>query len=400
MPSLDATPSIYDAGYGKLQYICTPKDVVVCRLRDVDDRVAWALSKKQYEKALEVALRDPKSLRRHAMEELVEYYLGELIKKKQFKKAAEEIKRLFVGGKDDYAKLWEKYVYVFAQRGQLTAIARYIPTASPRLPTVQYEMVLKHFLDSDPGQLLETIQRWPKPRQPDSRISRTKSNTTGTASAAPEYTEPSLVHEPLYDAQAWINQLEAVIRRRRIAEAGADSSGADSISLETSYIMEALAELYTATEQYDQALRIYLSQGSFCTSKDLAFKLISEHQLWTLVQNKVSNLLQIDRATAIRMLVNQTEQLKIVDVVKQLEYDREVLHEYLHELFMHRFTEYNTELYSSLHETQVALYAEYAPSLLLKFLQTSNFVPLEKVRFYTLNNSSSMYSPFSSCGNL
>lgn len=356
-------PSIYDAGYGRLAYLCTPKDVVICRLRDVDDRVQWAVSRKQYSKALEVALKDPASLRKHTLAELMEYYLGELMKQKQFKKAAEEIRRLFVG--DDYAALWEKYVYVFSQRGQLSAIAKYIPTTSPRLPAVQYEMVLKHFLDSDPGQLLEIIRKWPKPRHQD---------VTRPDTAAPEYTETAFVFEPLYDAQAWINQLEAVVRRRRIAEAESEK-----ISIETSYVMEALAELYTATEQYDHALRIYLSQGAFCTNKDHAFKLITEHQLWSLVQNKVVNLMQIDRASAVRMLVNQTEQLKILDVVKQMQDDRELLHDYLHELFVHRLSEYNTEMYASLHEMQVALYAEFAPSYLLKFLQTSNFVPLEKV---------------------
>lgn len=360
----DDSTSIYDAGFGLLSYICTPKDVVICRLRDIDDRVQWALSRKQYNKALEVALKDPKQLRRVALEDLVEYYLGELMKNKQYTLAAEEMKRLFVG--EDYAKLWEKYVYVFAQRGQLSAIAKYIPTTNPRLPSVQYEMVLKHFLESDPGQLLELIHKWPRPRQQDPVLPN---------AAAPEYTETVFVFDPLYDAQAWINQLEVVVRRRRIAE-----SDSENISIETSYLMEALAELYTTTEQYDHALRIYLSQGSFCTNKDHAFKLITEHQLWSLVQNKVVNLMQIDRASAVRMLVNQTEQLKIVDIVKQLDDEREMLHEYLHELFVHRLSEYNSEIYASLHETQVALYSEFAPSYLLKFLQTSNFVPLEKVR--------------------
>lgn len=373
-----SSSSIYDAGSGRLAYICTPKDVVICRLRDVDDRVQWALSRKQYEQALDVALSDPKALRKHTMEELVEYYLGELMKKKLFKKAAEEIKRLFVG--EEYAKLWEKYVYVFAQRGQLAAIAKFIPTANPRLPSVQYEMVLKLFLDSDPAQLLEIIRKWPKPKQQNA--------VRADAATAPEYTDTVFVFEPLYDAQAWINQLETVVRRRRMAEqASSSSSSTDNteassskISVETSYVMEALAELYTATEQYDHALRIYLSQGAFCTNKDHAFKLITEHQLWPLVQNKVANLMQIDRASAVRMLVNQTEQLKIADIVKQLEDDRELLHEYLHELFVHRLSEYNTEAYSALHETQVALYTEFAPRYLLRFLQTSNFVPLEKVR--------------------
>ncbi|RLN86243.1 hypothetical protein BBJ28_00018858 [Nothophytophthora sp. Chile5] len=375
--------SIYDAGYGQLSYVCTPKDVVICRLRDADDRVQWALARKQYARALDVALRDPGALRRVALTDVMETYLGELLREKKFQKAAEEIHRLFIGGGDDFAKLWEKYVYVFAQRGQLSALARFIPTASPRLPKLQYEMVLKHFLDSDPGQLLELIRKWPKPKRQDAPVVNQHAETEGDAPAvAPEYTETAHVFEPLYDAQAWINQLETVVRRRRIAE-----SDAERLSVESMYLMEALAELYTATEQYDHALRIYLSQGAFCTNKEYAFKLITEHQLWSLVANKVANLMRIDKAIAVRMLVNQTEQLKISDIVAQLEGERELLHAYLHELVLHRLGEYNTEIYSALHEKQVALYAEFDPAFLLKFLQTSNFVPLEKAFKYCSEQS-------------
>ncbi|CAI5740583.1 unnamed protein product [Hyaloperonospora brassicae] len=373
--------SIYDAGYGQLAYVCTPKDVVICRLRDADDRVEWALARKQYAKALDVALHDPRALRRVVLTDVIEVYIGNLLHQKKYQKCAEEIPRLFSGGNEEYAKLWEKYVYVFAQRGQLSAIARYIPTASPRLPMAQYEMVLKHFLDSDPGQLLELIRKWPKPRRQDSLF--VKQQSDGDASdVAPEYTETTHVFEPLYDAQAWINQLETVVRRRRIAEANVDR-----LSVETTYLVEALAELYTATEQYDNALRIYISQGESCSNKEFAFKLITEHQLWSLVANKVVNLMRIDKAIAVRMLVNQTEQLKISDIVVQLEGEPELLHTYLHELVLRRSGEYNTEVYSALHEKQIALYAEYAPEFLLKFLQMSNFVPLEKAYSYCSEHS-------------
>ncbi|RHY46528.1 hypothetical protein DYB30_012078, partial [Aphanomyces astaci] len=128
-------------------FLCTPKDVVVCRVRDVDDRVAYALSQRAYENALAVALTDVPSLKRHALDELVEYYLGELVLSQQYATAADVCRRLLS------PHLWEKYVYVFAQKGQLSAIAKFMPTSNPRLPTSQYEMVLKHFLDTDPAQL-------------------------------------------------------------------------------------------------------------------------------------------------------------------------------------------------------------------------------------------------------
>ncbi|KDO19037.1 hypothetical protein SPRG_14374, partial [Saprolegnia parasitica CBS 223.65] len=163
---------------------------------------------------------------------------------KAFAKAADVCHQLLAG------HLWEKYVYVFAQKGALGAIAKYMPTANPRLPSSQYEMVLTHFLETDPASLLEIIRKWPKPRLQDKLPVQS-------------------------NADAWINQLEVptTVRRRRLAEA-------DHMSMETAFLMEALAELYTATEQYDHALRIYLSQGSMCSNKDPAFKLIVEHNLW------------------------------------------------------------------------------------------------------------------------
>ncbi|ETV73657.1 hypothetical protein H257_11760 [Aphanomyces astaci] len=351
-------------------FLCTPKDVVVCRVRDVDDRVAYALSQRAYENALAIALTDVPSLKRHALDELVEYYLGELVLSQQYATAADVCRRLLS------PHLWEKYVYVFAQKGQLSAIAKFMPTSNPRLPTSQYEMVLKHFLDTDPAQLLQIIRKWPKPRMSDRRPSSNgNSNSNGNGIVAAEYTKTASLFDPLYDSSAWILQLETVVRRRRLAE-----TDVDRMTMETSYLMEALAELYTATEQYDNALRIYLSQGSLCTNKDHAFKLIVEHNLWDSIQNKVVNLMLIDRESALRMLVHQikSDQLKVHAIVKQLEHKKELLHEYLHSLVVHRLADYNAEMYASLHELQISLYAEFMPSYLVKFLQTSAFVPLEK----------------------
>ncbi|OQR80824.1 vacuolar protein sorting-associated protein 41 [Achlya hypogyna] len=328
----------------RVLYLCAPKDVVLCRARDVDDRVAFALASRAYERAVTIALTDVAGLKKHALDELVEYYLGELILSKAFATAADVCHKLLA------PHLWEKYVYVFAQKGALGAIAKYMPTANPRLPTSQYEMVLQHFLETDPAALLEIIRKWPKPRRQD-RVAVASSR---------EYTEAASLFEPLYDADAWINLLETTVRRRRLAEA-------DHMSMETAFLMEALAELYTATEH-------------MCSNKDHAFKLIVEHGLWDAIQHKVVNLMLIDRDGAMRMLVHQVkaDELKVHAIVKQLEHKRELLHEYLHNLFVHRLVDYNTERYSSLHELQVALYAEFAPQMLLRFLQTTSFVPLEK----------------------
>ncbi len=54
-------------------------------------------------------------------------------------------------------------MYLFAQLRQLSALAPYIPTHSPRLRQTAYEMVLHAFLlaPADHPRLLDALQRWP-----------------------------------------------------------------------------------------------------------------------------------------------------------------------------------------------------------------------------------------------
>ena len=46
-------------------------------------------------------------------------------------------------------KRWEDWIFTFTQKNQLQVIIPYIPTESPRLSHLVYEMVLAHFLVSD-----------------------------------------------------------------------------------------------------------------------------------------------------------------------------------------------------------------------------------------------------------
>jgi hypothetical protein len=59
--------------------------------------------------------------------------------------------------------------------------------------------------------------------------------------------------------------------------------------------------------------------------------------------------------------------------VAQLQGDRQLLHEYLHQLFVK-----DPQIGKDFHELQVLLYAEYDYKQLLPFLRQSNFYPLEK----------------------
>jgi len=149
-------------------------------------------------------------------------------------------------------------------------------------------MVLKHFLETNPGQLLETIRKWPKPRANDTLpkdkviwacISYMLVNlyililltdysawiywnyiSVWSTLRSRGMDQSTWGYNLLFKSVRFINLLfyptsQSVVRRRRLVE-----SDADHLSMDTSYLMESLAELYTATEQYEHALRIYLSQ--------------------------------------------------------------------------------------------------------------------------------------------
>nr|CCA22602.1 vacuolar protein sortingassociated protein 41 putat [Albugo laibachii Nc14] len=356
--------SAYESACGNLTYLCTPKDVVLCRVRGIKDRVQWALDRKHFRKAVYVAREDPNALQdfTYSYPNVLELYLSSLISQEKFQEAADEISRLFLG--KEFNALWEKYVYIFAQRNQLSAIAKYVPTLiSERLPNAQYEMILRHFLENDPEKLVQILRKLPKPK-------RERRNDTND-SESPYFQGKE---EPLYDAHRWISELEAVIRQRRILKVDTDA-----ISMETACVLEALAELYSSTGQYDQALRIYLTQGTLCSSKEHVFKLIGEHQLWSLVHAKVSNLVQLDTSLAIQLLVTQLEHFPILQTARQLETQEKILLEYLHQLWVEQNSIYNTEKYMELHDMQVALYVKYKLDALLHFLQGNFFIALEKV---------------------
>ena len=83
------------------------------------------------------------------------------------------------------------------------------------------------------------------------------------------------------------------------------------------------------------------------------FKLISEHSLWSSIQDQIVALIAIDRDSALRMMVNHVDELPITSVVEQLSNDRKALHKYLHDVFVQHMGEYNTEVNAEFHEMQV-----------------------------------------------
>lgn len=311
--------SIGDTETDVLFYIVSPTDVVQARPRDVDDHVSWLLREEapDYAQALAVARENEGSLRTHNITDIGESYLGFLLGTGRFAEAARLTPEVLRHDKG----LWEKWVFRFDEVGKHDVLAPFIPTKNPVLEPFIYEVALNAFLRFNPDLLLETVRRWPS---------------------------------DIYKVPAVIAAVEA-----KIAESGSEDR-----------LLETLAVLYTYTKQYDKTLLIYLK-----LRRREAFELITKYNLFKSVENKVELLLLNNENEALKLLVNNTNQIPVKHVVAQLRDAEPLLHRYLHELFQKSQT-----IASDFHSLQVELYAKYDPPLLLKFLQQATAIDLDRAK--------------------
>jgi len=104
-----------------------------------------------------------------------------------------------------------------------------------------------------------------------------------------------------------------------------------------------------------------------------AFELIQKYNLFDTVRDKVMLLFKYDKEKAIQMLVSNPDKIPVNTVVKQLEGDRRLLHEYLHSLFTR-----DPHIGKDFHELQISLYAEFDYKFLMTFLRQTNYFHPEK----------------------
>ncbi|KAK9816865.1 hypothetical protein WJX72_006282 [[Myrmecia] bisecta] len=315
-----------------LYYIISPKDVVVGRPRDSNDRVTWLLDHQRFQQAVDIAEADP-AIKTSTRELVAERYLQHLVAEGKYEEAASLTPRLLQ--KDAVA--WERWVYLFAQLRRLPALAPHIPTEDPLLRQTAYEMVLHAFLlaPADHARLLAMVQAWP-----------TK----------------------LYSVAALT---EAVIQRIR-------GPGGNSEAL-----LQTAARLYEMQGRYDHALAIYLR-----LQWPQVFDFIHEHNLLPMLADRVAALMSIDEVRATSLLVAQHEQVPPSSVVPSLQAAmleaqaggdaqlagvwRKRLHHYLDWLFKKDAT-----AGVDFHDLQVELYADYEPDRLMSFLVSSQMYVLE-----------------------
>ncbi|CAI2161428.1 16876_t:CDS:10 [Funneliformis geosporum] len=333
-------------------YVVSPKDLVLAKPRDLDDHIGWLLDRSRYEEAL-LSLQEAQAWggsKVYDLTDLGERYLAYLIGEEEYAKAAENCNKILKNN----ANLWEKWVFTFANLKHLHEISPYIPNTNPKLSSTVYEMVLAHFLNYDHKALLKTIMSWPS---------------------------------DIYDIQSVIVLVEDIFEKEQ----------------NNKLLMECLAELYAYNHQPDKALEYNLR-----LLRPNVFDLIREYNLFSAVQDKVLLLMEFDEhlfveamkvqdeeiaklnqdpskksvrikqkkrtdMPAVQLLIENTDDVKISHVVRQLEKKRDFMHVYLDALFIkdhHAGYEF--------HDLQVELYAEFDYPRLKDFLKSSNYYTLEK----------------------
>ncbi|XP_065665250.1 vacuolar protein sorting-associated protein 41 homolog isoform X2 [Hydra vulgaris] len=298
----------------QLFYIVSPKDIVIARPRDLDDHISWLMENKKFEAALQKAENQQRELKRLSVLEIVKAYLNYLFADNEFEKAAILCDRKLGGHKD----LWEVQIYKFIEKKALKTVTRYIPLSNPQFDNTIYELVLNEYLQTDLEGFYKLLTEWPN---------------------------------NLYKPETIIMLLQEKIRETP-----------------ESILLQSLATLYAHKQKFGEALKIYLTLGH-----PGVFEMIAKHKLLSWVKDKCLPLMEIESNKAVAMFIDNIDHFEVDDVVKQLNQNPKLLHQYLHGLFTK-----NPQAGQKYHNKQIALYAEFQPDRLQFFLKNSNFYQLEK----------------------
>ncbi|EKM60081.1 uncharacterized protein PHACADRAFT_206282 [Phanerochaete carnosa HHB-10118-sp] len=327
--------------------VMSPKDVVLVKPRDWRDHVLWLVERKRFEEALDEIEKHNKESDEDEKREGVsavaigQRYIEHLVGEEDYTKAARLCPKVCTHN----TKRWEDWIFVFAQRHQLQAIIPYVPTEEPTLGRLVYEMILAYFLSHNRQMLLKTIKDWPV---------------------------------GIYDISAVIVAVQAELD----SAPSTSTSPSSPATSDTVLLMECLAELYTMNRQPSKAFPYFLR-----LRRPNVFDLIREHNLFTAVQDQALLLVEFDfelkekRREAGGKSIRTRAQRSVCSwitftpfrVVQQLQVRDFYLYLYLDALFAK-----DQHLTSHFADTQVKLYAEYAPKKLIDFLRSSNYYTFER----------------------
>jgi hypothetical protein len=293
---LDAHP--YTAEPGLKLFIQSPFDCVMAVKRELSDHLDWLLEHHQYEQAwtlldkhpdiIELSAADRKSIGSTAESplkaqkggSLAEFFadaestttmsgtkasnstserekrrigdlwLSQLVTAGKWTEAGQAASKVLEG-----STRWEHWVFTFAQANKFDEITPYVPSTmlQPPLPSEVYEIILGHYIVSDPPRLANLLDKW---------------------------------DTELFDVHSIITAIESRLRTREVTE----QSTQDGIQgRDWRMLLEALAKLYLANAQPREALRCFiLTQNS-----DAAMSLIRDEKIVETLADDIPGFLTL-----------------------------------------------------------------------------------------------------------
>ncbi|XP_014371790.1 vacuolar protein sorting-associated protein 41 homolog [Papilio machaon] len=307
-------------------FIVSPKEIIVASPYDIDDKVNWLTKKGEFERAIAVLDEVGGKTAQHSVVTVGVDYLDHLLTNQQYDAAAKICAKVCKNDKI----LWENQVLKFDAVKQLRAVSAYIPRISEQVLSPHiYELILNEYLKEDPQGFLKLVKDW----------------------------NPSL-----YRTGVIINWvLEHLLTTK----------------VDNSVYLEALALLYCYQKKFDKALTTYLSLQHMDV-----FKLIKEHDMHTVIYDKILNLMQLDCDRAITILL---EKFPVEHIDKQhgkTKIPVEVVEKQLenHDLFLFKYLDSYSKIEPNgrYHGKLIHLYAKYARPKLLPFLRCSDNYPIQE----------------------
>ena len=228
-------------------FIVSPKDVVIGKPRDVDDRIDWLMDKNNFAEALNVAEKSCKVIKRHQKLNVGLKFLDHLLEQHKFEEAGKLCVRIFADDKN----LWQENFFKF--KGELRKIAPFLPA---NLDASLYEMTLFDVMRTDQEAFLQLIKTWPH-----------KSYSVLTV---------------IKSIQTYLieNPDEEVLQR-------------------------ALAVLFSYQGKYERAVEILLNLGH-----EDVFEIIIKHKLYNAIVNLTVDLFKMDKQKSADMFVDNVDYVK------------------------------------------------------------------------------------------
>jgi hypothetical protein len=293
--TLDAHP--YTAEAGLKLFIQSPFDCVLAVKRELSDHLTWLLEHLQYEQAWKLLdehpeIIDPSTTDRRSLgssagspvksqrntladffadsdstttisavraqdsvsakekRRIGDLWLGQLVAADKWTEAGKAAGKVLEG-----SARWEHWVFTFAQANKFDEITPYVPVTvmQPPLPSEVYEIILGHYIVSDPPRLGKLLDEW---------------------------------DADLFDVQSIITAIESRLRSRDVSE----QSTQDGVQgRDWRVLLEALAKLYLANAQPREALRCFiLTQNS-----DAAMNLIREEKIAETLADDIPGFLTL-----------------------------------------------------------------------------------------------------------